>query len=96
MAKIALEGAANGGSDGFSPQGLNRSRTVTLKWWCAPSVSWPQDKVKPVEASVRLTVPVSYGQVNQNLRVEIDVVVRRSILAEILGEQSTKCCRAAG
>jgi schlafen family protein len=88
MATIALDGAT-GGSDGFSPEGLNRSRTVTVKWWCAPGGSWPQDKRKPVEATVRLTVPGSYGQVNQNLRVEIDVVVRHSILAEILGERST-------
>jgi Putative DNA-binding domain len=89
MARIALDGAPNGGSDGFSPHGLNRSRTVTLTWWCAPGGSWPQDRAKPVEASVRLTVPGSYGQVNQNLRVEIDVVVRRSVLAEIAREQST-------
>lgn len=89
MVRIAQEGVGNGGSDGFSPQGLNRSRTVTLTWWCAPGSSWPQGKPKPVEASVRLTVPGSYGQVNQNLRVEVDIVVRRSVLAEILREQST-------
>lgn len=87
MANIALEGAT-GGSDGFSPEGLNRSRTVTLKWWCAPGGSWPQDRAKPVEATVRLEMPGSYGQVNQNLRVEIDVVVRRSVLVEIIRQQS--------
>jgi Schlafen, AlbA_2 len=89
MASIALEGAPNGGSSHFSQEGLNRSYRVTLKWWCAPGGSWPEGKPKPVEAIVRLEVPGSYGSVNQNLHVEIDVVVRCSVLVEILREQST-------
>ena len=88
MVRLALGDAPiDGDSDGFSPRGLNRSRTVTLKWWCAPN-GWPQDRAKPVETSVRLAVPGSYGHVNQNLRVEIDVVVRRSAWAEIIRQQS--------
>lgn len=88
MASIALGDSPCGGSDSFSPRGLNRSRTVTLKWWCAPD-GWPQDRAKPVEASVRLAVPGSYGHVNRNLRVEIDLVVRRGAWAEIIRQQST-------
>jgi hypothetical protein len=88
MASIALDGSSRGNVDYFSPRGLNRSRTVTLQWWCGPD-GWPQDRPKPVEASVRLALPGSYGQVNQNLRVEIDVVVRRSAWAEIIRQQST-------
>ncbi|MGH3783093.1 MAG: AlbA family DNA-binding domain-containing protein [Pseudonocardiaceae bacterium] len=87
MASIALGGALTGGSDSFRPRGLNRSRTVTLQWWCAPD-GWPQDWAKPVEATVRLAVPGSYGSFNRNLRVEIDVVVRRSPPAEIVRQQS--------
>lgn len=87
MRDLALIEATRGNSDGFSRKGLNRSRTVTLRWWCAPD-GWPQDTAKPVEATARLVVPGAYGQINQNLRVEIDVVVRRSAVAEILREQS--------
>lgn len=87
MASLALAGAFNGDSDPFSPRGLNRSRTVTLTWWCAPS-GWPQDTPKPMEASVRLEVPGSYGDVNQNLRVETDVVVRKSAWGETIRQQS--------
>ena len=87
MATIALGGASTGGSDAFSPRGLNRSRRVTLQWWCAPD-GWPQDRAKPVEATVRLEVPGSYGDVNQNLRVEVDVIVRRSAVAAIVQQQS--------
>jgi hypothetical protein len=89
MVGIALEGAPSGGSSDFSQEGLNRSYRVTLKWWCAPGGSWPEGKPKPVEATVRLEVPGSYGSVNQNLHVEIDVVVRRSVLVEIMRERST-------
>lgn len=87
MLNIALEGAA-GGSEGFSPQGLNRSRRVILKCWCAPD-SWPRERFKPVEATVRLEMPGSYGQVSQNLRVEIDVVIRRSEPAGIIRRSSS-------
>jgi hypothetical protein len=47
IANIALQGAPNGGSSNFSQEGLNRSRTVTLKWWCAPGGSWPDGKPRP-------------------------------------------------
>ena len=86
MAGIALGATFRGSSDSFSPRGLNRSRAVTLTWWGAPD-GWPPDRPKPVEASVRLTVPGSYGQVNQNLRVEIDIVVRRSTWPKIILDQ---------
>ena len=89
MVSLALDGAANGGTDGFRPRGLNRSRTVTLQWWGAPGGNWPDNKPKPVEATARLNMPGSYGQVMQNLRVEIDVVVRRSVIAQMVREQST-------
>jgi hypothetical protein len=52
MSMIARDGATGGGA-GFSPEGFNRSRTVTLAWWCAPGGSWPEDKRKPVEATAR-------------------------------------------
>jgi hypothetical protein len=35
-----------------------------------------------------VTIPGNYGDVSQNMRVQIDVVVRRSILAEIIRERS--------
>jgi hypothetical protein len=88
MARIALGDAHTGGSDAFSPRGLNRSRTVTLKWWCAPGSSWPADLAKPVEATARLQMPGSYGQVGQNLHVEIDVAIRHSAQTEIIRRQS--------
>ncbi|HEX3591721.1 MAG TPA: hypothetical protein VHV74_19040 [Pseudonocardiaceae bacterium] len=82
MSKIALEGLSDGGVDTFGFHGLNRSHAVTFTLSCAPGGSWPLGSPKPVEASVRLTVPGSYGQLDQNLRVEIDVVVRHSVLPE--------------
>jgi hypothetical protein len=87
MARVALGAAHTGGSDSFSPRGLNRSRTVTLTWWCAPD-GWPQDRPKPVEACARLEVPGAYGHVGQNLHVEIDIVVRHSARAENIRQQS--------
>jgi hypothetical protein len=87
MTRIALGEPHQGNSGGFSPRGLNRSRTVTLTWWCAPD-RWPLDLPKPVEACVRLAVPGSYGNFQQNLRVEIDVVIRHSARAEISRRQS--------
>jgi Schlafen, AlbA_2 len=87
MSGIAMDGAANGGSSGFDPRGHNRSRKVTVKWWCAPGGSWPEDRPKPVEATVRLEMPGSYGQVNQNLRIEIDVIVQRTVLVEIVRQR---------
>lgn len=86
MADLVLDVAYRAGSDSFSPEGLNRSRTVTLAWSCAPD-GWPQDRGKPVRARVRLEMPASYGHVNQDLNVEIDVVVQRGASAESIREQ---------
>jgi hypothetical protein len=87
MVRLALGDPHNGDSDRFSPRGHNRSRRVTLEWWCAPT-GWPQDKPKPMEARVRLEVPGSYGDVNQNLRVEIDIVARQTAGVEIVRQQA--------
>ncbi len=81
LASLSL-GDWAGGGDPFHRQGLNRSRTVRLEWWCAPE-GWPSDMPKPVKASARLEVPGGYGQFVQNLRVEIDVVVQRGARTEI-------------
>jgi hypothetical protein len=87
MTSLALADVPTGGGSSFSPQGLNRSRTVTLKWWCTPA-GWPNDRPKAVEATARLGVPGSYGDFAQNLRVEVDVIVRRGTPIECAESQS--------
>jgi schlafen family protein len=87
MAGLALGDAPAGDNNSFSHRGLNRSRTVTLQRWWAPD-GWPDDRPKAVEASVRLEVPGTYGRITQNLRVEIDVVVRCGAESENVPQQA--------
>ena len=47
----------------------------------------PQDRPGPAEASVRLEVPGGYGHTATHMRVEADVVVRRSAATDIARQQ---------
>jgi hypothetical protein len=82
LRSLSLGEAWSGGLDPFHRQGFNRSRTVRLEWWGVPD-GWPSGRSAPVEASARLEVPGGYGHAATHMRVEIDVIVRRSALAEV-------------
>jgi hypothetical protein len=80
---LAVGGAPAGGMNPFHRQGLNRSR---LAWSGSPD-GWPQDRPGPAEASVRPEVSGGYGHTAAHMRVEADVVVRRSAAIDIARQQ---------
>ena len=73
----------------FHRQGLNRSRLARLAWSGSPD-GWPEDRPGPAEASVRLEVPGGYGHAAAHMRVEADVVVRRSAAIDIARQQQAE------
>ena len=86
LMRLAVGGAPAGGMNPFHRHGLNRSRLVRLAWSGSPD-GWPQDRPGPAEASVRLEVPGGYGHTAAHMRVEADVVVRRSAAIDIARQQ---------
>jgi hypothetical protein len=86
LMRLAVGGAPAGGMNPFHRQGLNRSRLIRLAWSGSPD-GWPEDRPGPAEASVRLEVPGGYGHTATHLRVEADVVVRRSAAIDIARQQ---------
>ena len=86
LMRLAVGGAPAGGMNPFPPPGLDRSRLVRLAWSGFPD-GWPQDRPGPAEASVRLEVPGGYGHTATHMRVEADVVVRRSAATDIARQQ---------
>ena len=82
LMRLAVGGAPAGGMNPFHRQGLNRSRLVRLAWSGSPD-GWPAGRPGPAEASVRLEVPGGYGHTATHMRVEADVVVRRSAVIDI-------------
>ncbi len=86
LMRLAAGGAPAGGMNPFHRQGLNRSRLVRLAWSGSPD-GWPEDRPGPAEASVRLEVPGGYGHTAAHMRVEADVVVRRSAAIDIARQQ---------
>jgi hypothetical protein len=86
LMRLAVGGAPAGGMNPFHRQGLNRSRLVRLAWSGSPD-GWPQDRPGPAEAPVRLEVPGGYGHTATYMRVEADVVVRRSAAIDIARQQ---------
>jgi len=86
LMRLAVGGAPAGGMNPFHRQGLNRSRLVRLAWSGSPD-GWPEDRPGPAEASVRLEVPGGYGHTAAHMRVEADVVMRRSAAIDIARKQ---------
>jgi hypothetical protein len=86
LMQLAVGGAPAGGMNPFHRQGLNRSRLVRLAWSGSPD-GWPEDRPGPAEASVRLEVPGRYGHTATHMRIEADVVVRRSAAIAIARQQ---------
>lgn len=86
LSKALLDFAhGEAGSGGFNPfrrHGHNRSRTVQLQWWGSPD-GWPSDKAGVAEATARLDVPGAYGDVTKHMLVQVDIIVRRSAIADL-------------
>ena len=86
LMRLAAGGAPAGGMNPFHRQGLNRSRFVRLARSGFPD-GWPAGRPGPAEASVRLELPGGYGHTATHVRVEADVVVRRSGAIDIARQQ---------
>ena len=86
LMRLAAGGAPAGGMNPFHRQGLNRSRLVRLARSGFPD-GWPAGRPGPAEASVRLELPGGYGHTATHVRVEADVVVRRSGAIDIARQQ---------
>ncbi|MBF9071733.1 AlbA family DNA-binding domain-containing protein [Streptacidiphilus fuscans] len=80
---LSMGPAWNGGLSPFERWGFNRSRDVQLRWSAVPE-RWPTDTEPPVQAVARLQIPGAYGQHDQRLKVELDVIARTSDMTDVL------------
>ncbi len=83
LRRLSMGPTWNGGLSPFERWGFNRSRDVRLRWSAVPE-RWPTETEPPVQAMAHLQVPGAYGQHEQRLKVELDVIARISDITDVL------------